>query len=81
MKMVKIKDNVDLKELEKLGFEYDDIYGYVLWGNTNGNWKIQKSSVNPQTRRVFIFKDYIDEVSNLLYSYNLVEIIEKENGE
>lgn len=25
--MLKIKDNVNLKELEKFGFEYDDVFG------------------------------------------------------
>ena len=37
--MLKIKDNVDLKELEKYGFIKDRVLGYVLLKEENENWQ------------------------------------------
>ena len=55
--MLKIKDNVDLKELEKFGFEKDENDGYYKYwlGNTqvfsiamwNGNIIIIQTNISP----------------------------------
>lgn len=37
--MLKIKDNVDLKELEKYGFKKDKFLGYILTEPKNKNFE------------------------------------------
>ena len=51
--MLKIKDNVDLKELEKYGFEKDRMLGYILTKYENENW--QKILVRIDSKRIINF--------------------------
>ena len=37
--MLKIRDNVNLEELEKFGFKKDKFLGYVLLEEVNENWQ------------------------------------------
>ena len=83
--MLKIKDNVDLKELEKYGFEYDKDRGfywkYVFlsrYGDEKQYW------VDEETRIIYFQLDKcglsIFEYDNTLYDLikdDLVEKVEK----
>lgn len=64
--MLKIRDDVDLKELEKFGFAKHMIFGYVIYGKKNGNFIENKATVNLDTRTLWISQKYYDEVINLL---------------
>lgn len=63
--MLKMKDNVDLKELEKFGFEKSNM-GYVLYKEHNDNWKQQIASVNLITKKVWISQENKNDVYELL---------------
>lgn len=64
--MLKIRDDVDLKELEKFGFAKHMILGYVIYGKKSGNFIENKATVNLDTRTLWISQKYYDEVINLL---------------
>ncbi len=78
--MLKIKDNVDLKELEKFGFEIDFFYNYYL--NENGNIiKIDRERDN----RIFIYAEnefeHLETVTtplhNVIYDLIKADMVEK----
>ena len=69
--MKKIRNNVDLNDLEKLGFKKDKYIGYVLKGKKEGNFVKHIASVNVATREVWISIGHETEVLNLLT--NLLE--------
>ena len=74
--MLKIKDNVDLKELEKFGFEKD-------WFNCNGErrdyYSYGELVVYIDTREVYTFKMRMDTVVKFfdLVQAGLVEKVEE----
>lgn len=82
--MLKIKDNVDLEELEKYGFEYNDDYEWqnvICYKYVDENYFIEafKDEI-----RMCIFEDGLSvEIPEVLYDLikaNLVEKVEDSNG-
>ena len=83
--MLKIKDNVDLKELEKFGFtryEPDEYYRvdedecnksarYILWENDFGTMDIEED-----TRRIWTISSNYDILFDLIQA-GLVEKVEE----
>lgn len=63
--MLKIRDEIDLKELEKFGFEKSNM-GYVLYKEHNDNWKQQIASVNLITKKVWVSQENKNDVYELL---------------
>lgn len=47
--MLKIKDFVDLKELEKFGFK---IKGRMIWKPKKGTWEVIELRVDPNSRLI-----------------------------
>lgn len=56
--MLKIKDNVDLKELEKFGFKYRD---GLLWKSKKGEWNVIELKIDLDNRTIVIapYRRYI----------------------
>ena len=70
--MLKIKDNVDLKELEKFGFKYDDIFERYLLMN-----KYYKSVIDVivQNNRLIILGTL--ERLDILFDLIKADLVEK----
>lgn len=74
--MLKIKDNVDLKELEKFGFEYDeDIKQYFYYAYTEPNDMSEvRYYVETNTRKLSIgFDEYVSPYKILDKAYDLIK--------
>ena len=78
--MLKIKDNVDLKKLEKFGFEEDGILDGKVIGLTNGHVDIELyDSINDKwnTRKIYVLGSaYLDTIYDLIKA-DLVEKVEE----
>lgn len=83
--MFKIKDEIDLKELEKFGFEEYDGY-YVLFGNNQYEKLIEvfetELFINVQLYEDRFYQSYVDEkclnkLLGVLFDLALAGIIEK----
>ena len=77
MKMLKIKDNVDLKELEKFGFEYnEDVGRWKFCERLNSTTVI---NINVWNRRVLYTQEFSDQTICLTKLYDLIQagLIEK----
>ena len=77
--MLKIKDNVDLKELEKYGFEYEEWEKCYVGGYSNRELHLR---VNPETREIKMyepFRDNEDSENNIELLYDLIKdgLVEK----
>ena len=76
--MLKIKDNVDLKELEKFGFEYDEGYEWqnvICYKYVDENYCIEafKDEI-----RMHIFEDGLFiEIPEVLYDLIKADLVEK----
>lgn len=82
--MLKIKDNVDLKELEKYGFKsYKDGYYKKWYGEPSG---IYVYEVHNKTKKIIIslyslpYNDefYDTEIDSTLYDLIKADLVEKE---
>ena len=79
--MLKIKDNVDLKELEKFGFgkdSYDYYYDFIPYNEDNCNG--QYVLINIKTRRIYlnyIDLEYFEKTVELLYDLTQAGLVEK----
>ncbi len=79
--MLKIKDSVDLKELEKFGFEkdgYSYYYDFIPYNEDTSNG--QYVLVDIKTRKIdlgYIDLDYFDEAVELLYDLIKADMVEK----
>lgn len=81
--MLKIKDNIDLKELEKFGFKDDDENGYYVYKVGN----IQFFRVKKWNRLIDIIQEIIGmrreqrivskEILNVLYDLIQAGLVEK----
>lgn len=78
--MLKIKDNVDLKELEKFGFEFKpNVYKekecYVIYKQDRFGQYYVKLSINIHTRLIRVSASI--EVINILYDLIEAGLVEK----
>lgn len=76
--MLKIKDNVDLKELEKFGFRYSDSDGQYKYRERNIDG-ITSIRVNAWNRRILYRQDKTYDTLCLLKLFDLIEakLVEK----
>lgn len=74
--MLKIKDNVDLKELEKFGFKYRD---GLLWKSKKGEWNVIELKIDLDNRTIVIapFHDQFNTIEDTLYDLIKADLIEK----
>jgi len=75
--MLKIKDNVDLKELKKLGFKY---HKDLVYKPKYKEWSAVEVSVDPNTRIIKIagVSDLYHTVEDTLYDLIQAGLVEKE---
>ena len=77
--MLKIKDSVDLKELEKFGFEkdgYNYYYDFIPYNENNGQYVL----IGVKERKIYldyIDLDYFDKSVELLYDLIKADMVEK----
>ena len=73
--MLKIKDNVDLKELEKFGFKVDK---YNLWYEyyTKNNYK-DAIIINTRNKRLGLYQTYNGKSYDVLYDLIQAGLVEK----
>lgn len=79
--MLKIKDNVDLKELEKFGFEYTNEYEQIYNFETNNNSNcilIPYRKIMLRAYEIRVFEDFKADILYDLIQANLVEKVEEE---
>lgn len=71
--MLKIKDNVDLKELEKFGFKED--YNMYFYKN---KYDIKVVEINKETRKI----DNLGDITGNIIFYDLIkaDLVEKGGG-
>nr|DAU67716.1 MAG TPA: hypothetical protein [Caudoviricetes sp.] len=76
--MLKIKDNVDLKELEKYGFKKDKFFGYILTESKNQNFEKIIAFLDLDKRQIKLNDDNCYEKINIknLIKDGLVEKID-----
>ena len=87
--MLKIKSNVDLKELEKFGFEEQEYcYESDIHKNFDDNFfKDEDITIDKKTRKIYmyIYEAYEDELGNycfdLLYDLIKADLVEKVGDE
>ena len=82
--MLKIKDNVDLKELERLGFKYNDVYRYY-YINIDISERLEIDKLSHEIR-LFIDYEYCrcwtsDNTFDLLYELIKADLVEKVSDE
>lgn len=71
--MLKIKDNVDLKKLEKFGLEEIKVWGDAGWGyDFTPYTKVNKSYLVILSASREVIFDYIDLFSNAKEVFNLI---------
>lgn len=73
--MLKIKDNVDLKELEKFGFKTDE---YNLWYeyHTETNYK-DCIMINTRNKHIGLYQTYNGYSYDILYDLIKADLVEK----
>lgn len=76
--MLKIKDNVDLKELEKFGFKKDKFFGYILTESKNQNFEKIIAFLDLDERKIKLNDDIYLENINIknLIKADLVEKVD-----
>ena len=83
--MLKIKDNVDLKELEKFGFEYEEEHGLEVERYIYTTDDYQRIQVNVKYREIFVedisgsytFGAIVDGALIILYDLIKADLVEK----
>lgn len=80
--MLKIKDSVDLKDLEKFGFK---IKGGLIWKPKKGTWEVFELRVDPNSRLILstgisdLFYTKEDTLFDLIKS-DLIEKVDNTGG-
>lgn len=74
--MLKIKDSVDLKELEKYGFKY---HKDLVYKPKYKEWSVIEVSINPNTKIIKIagVPDLFHTVEDTLYDLIKADLVEK----
>lgn len=75
--MLKIKDSVDLKELEKFGFKYQkeiEYYEINFALSPNG---FDGLSISERSKIIYIYSNYIGEPLHTLYDLIKADMVEK----
>ena len=73
--MLKIKDNVDLKELEKFGFKIDK---YNLWYEYHAKNNAKDIIViNAESKKIGFYQNYNGKSYNTLYDLIQADLVEK----
>ena len=77
--MLKIKDNVDLKELEKYGFRINGLFDYT---KRVGNVTVMCTTKNDKCKELYLFREtesaYIDGTDlDTLYDLIKADLVEK----
>ncbi len=83
--MLKIKDNVDLKELEKFGFKFEKEHGlfsdrYIIYFDCDQTIQISKSNRKIYTEDIsgsYSFGAIVDEALTILYDLIQAGLVEK----
>lgn len=77
--MLKIRDNVDLKELEKFGFKKDKFLGYILTEQKNKNFEKIIAFLDLDKKQIKLNDDKCYENMNIksLIKADLVVKVEK----
>ena len=79
--MLKIKDNIDLKELEKFGFEYDNDLQMFYTNKKSSTWKIRIFTDNRKIEIVTtIFCNlgiFLRGLGDLLFDLIKADLVEK----
>lgn len=77
--MLKIKDNVDLKELEKYGFEYDELYKCYVGGYSHRELHLRVDMETKEIRMYEPFRDNDNTENNIELLYDLIKdgLVEK----
>ena len=73
---LRIKDNVDLKELEKFGFKNKCD---MIWKPKKGEWSVIELKVDPETRVIDIsgIPDLFHTKEDTLYDLIKADLVEK----
>lgn len=74
--MLKIKDNIDLKELEKYGFKY---HKDLIYKPKYKEWSVIEVSVDPNTKIIKIagIPDLFHTVEDTLFDLINADLVEK----
>ena len=75
--MLKIKDNVELKELEKFGFKHEKENGYYEINfaiNPNG---FDGLSISERSRIIYCYTNSIGKPQHILYDLIKADLVEK----
>lgn len=74
--MLKIKDNIDLKELEKYGFKY---HKDLIYKPKYKEWSVIELSVDPKTKIIKIagISDLFHTVEDTLFDLIKADLVEK----
>ena len=77
--MLKIKDNVDLKELEKFGFEYSKCQNAYIGGYSNRELWLSVDCITNEIKMNEPFRDNDDTENNIELLYDLIkaDLVEK----
>lgn len=77
--MLKIKDNVDLKELEKFGFKYIEWRNAYVGGYTNRELWLSVDCVTKEIKMNEPFRDNDERENNIEILYDLIkaDLVEK----
>ena len=75
--MLKIKDNVDLKELEKFGFKYVKNSNYPMLSNQEYYYDYVGTIAIYENTKVIIIKHTGDETTDTLYDLIQASLVEK----
>ena len=77
--MLKIKNNIDLKELEKFGFEYSGCFDKYTAGYTNRELWLSIDCITKEIKMNEPFRDNDEKENNIDVNFDLIQagLIEK----
>lgn len=75
--MLKIRDGVDLKELEKYGFEYQKETGYYEVNFSYNTEGFDGLSISERSRIIYCYTNYVGKPQHILYDLIKADMVEK----